>query len=108
MNVAPSTDIGPQIGPYLDRLAEGPVIITRDGRPVAALVPVEDEDDAERLSLAYNRRLQRYLQDAKERISRDGGLSEEEFWAAVDARYVDRSRGTGATRKRVTRRRPAE
>ena len=80
------------------------MIITRDGPPVAALVPVEDEDDAERLSLAYNRRLQRYLQDAKERIGRDGGLSEEEFWAAVDAHHAERGGTTGATRKRATRR----
>lgn len=89
MKTVPAADVGADLDEYLDRVADDPIIITRDGRPVAALVPVDESDDLERLSLAHNRRFRRLLEEAYERIQRDGGLNEEQFWQTVDAQYAD-------------------
>jgi prevent-host-death family protein len=89
MKTVPAADVGADLDEYLDRVAEDPIIITRDGRPVAALVPVDEGDDLERLSLAHNRRFRRLLEEAYERVQRGGGLSEEQFWQTVEARYEE-------------------
>lgn len=70
----------------LDEVGDGPVIITRDGRAVAALVAIEEED-LDRFVLAHTPRFRRLLEESYESIERDGGLSEDEFWELVDAKY---------------------
>jgi hypothetical protein len=59
-----------------------PLVFTRKGRPVAALVDVAD-DDLETLSLRTNAEFQAYLQQCRDRHEREGGTSLEE----VRARY---------------------
>jgi len=59
-----------------------PLVFTRKGRPVAALLDVAD-DDLETLSLRTNAEFQAYLQQCRDRQQREGGASLEE----VRARY---------------------
>jgi antitoxin (DNA-binding transcriptional repressor) of toxin-antitoxin stability system len=104
VRTATAADIGADLATYLDHLAEGPVVITRDGRPVAALIAIGDEHDLERLRQPPKRRLRDILEEAHARIERDGGLSEEEFWRAVDERYGDRNdapRSENTSRRRT-------
>ena len=51
-----------------------PLVFTRKGRPVAALVDVA-ADDLETLSLRTNAEFQAYLQQCRDRHEREGGLS---------------------------------
>lgn len=69
---------------YLEDDADSPLVITRDGRPVAVLVPASDEVEIERLVLAYSPKLQRLLQERAESIARDGGVSHDEIWETID------------------------
>jgi prevent-host-death family protein len=87
MRTVTAADVEADLDTFLDDVAQGPIVITRDGRPIAALVPLEDQEDAERLSLAHNPDFRRLLDEARERVGRTGGMSEEEFWRAVDAKY---------------------
>jgi antitoxin (DNA-binding transcriptional repressor) of toxin-antitoxin stability system len=64
-------------------LAQGPVIITKNGRPVAALVAITDDDELERLVMAHTPRVRQLLDAAAERIKRDGGIPHGEFWQQV-------------------------
>ena len=54
-----------------------PLVFTRKGRPVAALLDVAS-DDLETLSLRTNAEFQAYLQQCRDRHQREGGASLEE------------------------------
>ena len=89
MKTAPVADVEAHFGAYLELVTDEPLIITRDGRPVAALIAITDDDEAESLVLTHNPEFRRLLEDAHERIMRSGGLSEEDFWKAVEAARHD-------------------
>jgi antitoxin (DNA-binding transcriptional repressor) of toxin-antitoxin stability system len=84
MKRAPIAEVDAHLVDYLDQAAVEPVIITRDGRPIAALVAVDGEEDLERFTQVRPPRLQRLLEDAYQRIKRGEGMSEDEFWKAVE------------------------
>jgi len=44
------------------------VVVTRNGRPVAVIVGVQDEDEIERLLMAYSPRLQALLEASRKQI----------------------------------------
>ncbi|MHB0876583.1 MAG: type II toxin-antitoxin system Phd/YefM family antitoxin [Anaerolineae bacterium] len=85
MKIAPMAEVKVRFGGYLDECQNGPVLITRNGRPVAALVPVsnDDEEEIERLLLAHSPRFRRML-EAAQQSTRDGeGVSNEALWRAL-------------------------
>ena len=59
MKIASVAEVKSQFSAFLKSSASGPVVVTRNGRPVAVLVGVEDEDEIERLLMAYSPRLRR-------------------------------------------------
>jgi hypothetical protein len=69
------------------------VVVTRNGRPVAVIVGVQDEDEIERLLLAYSPRLQAILEASRKQIQEGEVLSHEEFWAEVEASRASGPRG---------------
>jgi prevent-host-death family protein len=83
MQIASVADIKARLSSYLEQVENGPVIITKNGRPVAALVAITDEDELERLVMAHTPRLRRLLEDAAERVKRGGGIPHDEFWRQV-------------------------
>jgi antitoxin (DNA-binding transcriptional repressor) of toxin-antitoxin stability system len=64
---------------------EGPVIVTRNGKAVAVLLAVTDEDELERLVLAHSPRFQALLDESRRQIEETGGIPHEEFWREVEA-----------------------
>lgn len=58
--------------------AKGPVILTEDGRPVAAVVPMSDFD-MENLSLSTNSDFLNMLKRSRARLKAEGGISSEEM-----------------------------
>ena len=61
------------------RLAKSqPVVLTRKGKPLAALVDVQG-DDLETLSLRTNAEFQDYLNQCRERHGREGGVRLEDI-----------------------------
>ena len=83
MKIAPVADVKARLSSYLDQVESGPVIITKNGRPVAALVAITDEDELERLVLAHTPRLRQLLDAAAERIKHGGGIPHDAFWQQV-------------------------
>ena len=84
MKIAPVADVKARFSAYLKRCEDGPVIITKNGRPVAVLIAALNEDDLERLVLAYTPKFRHLLDAARERVQRTGGVGHEEFWRSVD------------------------
>ena len=68
------------------------VIITRNGRPVAAIISVEDEDDLDSLMLAHSPRFQKLLAEADERVRRSGGIPLAEVKRRLAVRSSDDKR----------------
>ncbi len=86
MKIAPVAEVKARLSQYLDEAQEGPVVVTRNGRPVAVLAAVTDPDDLERLVLAHTPRFRRLLDEAERRIQEGGGVPHDDFWAAVEGK----------------------
>jgi prevent-host-death family protein len=86
MKIASVAEIKSQFSAFVKASAVGPVVVTRNGRPVAVIVGVQDEDEIERLLLAYSPRLQAILDSSRKQIREGNVLSHEEFWNEVGGR----------------------
>jgi prevent-host-death family protein len=87
MKTVDVADLGARIAELIEQLERTPIVIVQGDRPVAALVPVSEEDDLERLALAVSPTLRQILDEAEEEYRRTGGMSHEEFWRTVEERY---------------------
>jgi prevent-host-death family protein len=87
MKIASVADVKAHLSAYLKESENGPVIITRNGKPAAILLNVVDEDELEGLLLAYSPKFRAILQAAREDIRKTGGIPQDEFWSQVDAEY---------------------
>ncbi len=92
MNIVSISDAKARLSAYIKESEEkGPIIITRNGRPAAVLLPVLDEDDIERLLLTYNPKFRQLIAAAEQRIKETGGISHEEFWQSVEEMEISSS-----------------
>lgn len=98
MKIASVAEVKAQFSAFHKSSAGGPVVVTRNGRPVAVLVGIEDEEGIERLLMAYSPRLRAILDFSRQQIADGKGVGHEEFWAEVDARNTPKQRGR-ATKK---------
>jgi prevent-host-death family protein len=84
MRIVPLADAKARLSAYVDQCAdEGPVIITRNGKPVAVLLAPVDEEDLDQLMLTRSKRFQALLAKSRRSIAAGKGLSRDEFWRAV-------------------------
>jgi hypothetical protein len=63
---------------YADKLGDEPVILTSGGRPVAALISLENVD-LETISLSTNPRFLEIIEHSRMRYQQEGGISAEEM-----------------------------
>ncbi len=84
MKIASLADVKTHFSSYVKASEQGPVVVTRNGKPVAVLLAVTDEDDLERLMLAHSPRLRAILDAAQKRIQAGRGIPHERFWADVE------------------------
>ena len=97
MKIAPLADVKARLSAYVDECeTEGPVIITRNGKPVAVLLAPLDEDDLDRLILARSRRFQALLEKSRQSIQAGKGLSRNAFWKAAKERSRKRASETSS------------
>ena len=85
MKIAPIADVKARLSAYIKDSEEGPVVVTRNGKPVAVLLSVQDEDELDRFMLAYSPKFRSVLDAAREQIQAGQGVDHEDFWADVDA-----------------------
>ncbi len=71
MKIASVAEIKSQFSSFLKASETGPVVVTRNGKPVAVIVGVQDEDEIERLLMAYSPRLRAILERSRHQF-RDG------------------------------------
>jgi len=85
MRIASVADVKARFSGYLKASEEGPVIVTKNGKPVAMLLSDKDEEEIERMILAYSPKFQSILQTAEQQIREGKGIKHEDFWREVEA-----------------------
>ncbi len=90
-----------KLSEYVDECRHQAVVLTKHGRPLAALVPLDDEDDLERFLLSRNPQFQGLLA----RSAKSGRIS----LADAEARLLTPPREAGAKQaKRSTALKPGK
>ncbi|HEX9733315.1 MAG TPA: type II toxin-antitoxin system Phd/YefM family antitoxin [Thermoanaerobaculia bacterium] len=85
MKIAPVAEVKAHFSEYVKETENGPVVVTRNGRPAAVMIAAgEDEDELERLLLAYSPRFREVLRHSREQIRQSGGVGHDAFWDEVD------------------------
>jgi len=74
MKLASVAAVKARLSAYLKESQEGPVVITRNGKAVAVLLAVTDEDELERLVLAHSPKFQALLDRSRRQIEATGGF----------------------------------
>ena len=99
MKIIPVIDAKAHLSSYLEQCHRESIVITRNGRARALLIPApEDQDELERLMLAYSPKLWRLMEQAAARIQKTGGIPHDKFWAMAEQRRASQK---GPKRKRT-------
>ena len=69
MKTASATEMQAQFKAYLKQSETAPVVVTKNGRPVALLVAVQSQDEVEEAMLAHSPRLQAILDKSRRQIA---------------------------------------
>ncbi|HEY2148414.1 MAG TPA: type II toxin-antitoxin system Phd/YefM family antitoxin [Pirellulales bacterium] len=92
MKVVSVADVKAHFSAYVKESEKGPVVVTRNGKPVAALIAVGDGEDLERLMMAHSPRLQEILESARRRFRAGKGIPADRFWKDLDRESKSRSK----------------
>ena len=95
MKIAPLAEGKDRLNAYIEAARESAIVMTRNGKPVALLTPITDDDDLDSLLLAHDRKFIRLLEQARRRVRAGRYLTSEQFWGEVRHRQTRR----GTTRK---------
>ena len=106
MKIASVADVKAKLSAFLDASAEGPVVVTRNGKAVAVLLGVRDDDELERLILAHSPKLNAILDAAERRIKEGKGISHGEFWKRVESSKRPRRKDGNGKGNKPTRKKP--
>ncbi len=86
MKIVPLAQVKDQFSAYIKESQKSPIIVTKNGKPVAVLTGISSEDDIDSVLLANNARFIQLLEEARERVQRTGGIKGEAFWKEVKRR----------------------
>jgi prevent-host-death family protein len=89
MKIASIAEVKANLRAYVKASEAELVVITRNGKPVAVLLPMADDEQLERLALAYSKRFQDILTEARDQITATGGIPHADFWREMGSEHVD-------------------
>ncbi len=85
--VAPEDDVKTRFSAFLKSAEDGPIVVTRNGKPAAAHLAAADEEDVERLLLAHSTRFPAILQTAERQIRDGQGIYHADFWKEIEEEF---------------------
>lgn len=80
MKIASVADVKAHLSNYIKASEDELIVVTRNGKPVAVLLSVENEEELERLAIAYSRKFRRIITEARRQIQETGGTRHRDFW----------------------------
>ena len=78
MKLVEKSDATGTLAEYASNIQNGAVIVTDQGSPVAALVPIQNAD-IETVALSTNERFLNLIERSRSRTQQEGGVSSEEM-----------------------------
>lgn len=78
MRVIEKTEATASLAEYTTGVKKEPVIVTRKGKPIAALVSIENAD-LETVSLSTNRKFLELIERSRAHQRKEGGISSDEM-----------------------------
>jgi prevent-host-death family protein len=84
MKIAPLADVKARLSAYVKASGKEPVVITRSGKAVAALIALNDEEDVERLMLGHSKQLQAIFDAAHRRYEQGQSIPQDKFWDQLE------------------------
>lgn len=87
MKIASVADVKAKFSGYIKASEEGPVVVTKNGKPVALLLSVKDEEEIERLLLAYSPKFKNIMHVAERQVREGKGIKHDDFWRETEAEY---------------------
>jgi prevent-host-death family protein len=85
MKVATVAEMEADFSEYLKASQKAPVVVTRQGKPIAILLKAQDLGELERMLMGHSPQLQTILEAARGRFRRGHGIPHEEFWQEIEA-----------------------
>ncbi len=90
MRIASLADVKSRFSQCVRECHEHPIVITRNGRATAALIPISDPEEIEGLVLANSPKFRKLIALSRQRLAETGGVGEDEFWAELESDQPDR------------------
>ncbi|MBI3800295.1 MAG: type II toxin-antitoxin system prevent-host-death family antitoxin [Deltaproteobacteria bacterium] len=90
MRVIEKTEATAPLAEYTRGVKKEPVIITRKGKPIAALVSIENAD-LETVSLSTNREFLKLIERSRARQRAEGGISSDEMRRRLGVKKAGRA-----------------
>jgi antitoxin (DNA-binding transcriptional repressor) of toxin-antitoxin stability system len=78
MKIVDTANATGTLAEYAAEIEKGAILVTTDGRPIAALVPIENTD-LETASLSTNPQFLELIERSRARVRNEGGVSLEEM-----------------------------
>lgn len=89
MKIASVAEVKAKLSGYIKASEQGPIVVTKNGKPVAMLLSITDEDEIERMLLAYSPKFQGILEVAEQQIREGKGITHEDFWRDIGSETID-------------------
>ncbi|MBI1901947.1 MAG: type II toxin-antitoxin system Phd/YefM family antitoxin [Planctomycetia bacterium] len=83
MKIASVADVKARLSAFIKDSERGPVVVTRNGKAVAVLLSVADDEELERLILAHSPKFKAIVAAARKRIQAGKGIRHDQFWREV-------------------------
>ena len=75
MKIAPLYEVKNKLSEFVNETASGPIVITKNGKPCAALVHLAEDEDMESFMLSHSPRFLELLDQAAKKTKETGGVS---------------------------------
>ena len=89
MKIASIAEVKANLSAYVKASEAELVVIARNGKTFAALLPVANDEELERVALAYSKRFQAILSEARDQLTTNGGIPHADFWRDIGFEHVD-------------------
>ena len=103
MKIAPLAEVKDRLSTYIDAAKDSAIVVTRNGKPVALLTSILEDDDLDSLLLTHDRKFVRLLAQARERVRAGQYLTNEQFWQELRRRRTRKKAGSPSNRLKGTR-----